>query len=111
MPPRTQVPPLEEATRTALVACYNHADDPELRTRCQMVLLASDQALSADQIAPLVRRSHDTVLRVLQRFPAGGLPALPRRVAPGGSPTITPAWLSELAPGLELEGPRAGGVE
>src|SRR5262249_57444806 len=33
------------------------------------------------------------------------------RVAPGGSPTITPAWLSELARVMELEDPRAVGVE
>ncbi len=92
----TTLPPLTPETYDALLARYNTAPNPETRTRYQMVVLAVEHGWSAEQIAPLVKRSHDTVLRVLHRFVDGGLAAVPRRTAPGGPPTITPAWEAEL---------------
>src|SRR5262249_37662978 len=93
----------------AVAACYHQTDDPELRTRCQMVLLASEQDLSPAAIAPVVRRSHDTVVRVLQRFQQGGLLALPRGTPPGATPTVTAAWQAELQRVIELD-PHTVGV-
>jgi transposase len=90
------MPPLAPETYAELLARYNTAPDPESRTRYQMVVLAVDHAWSAEQIAPIVKRSHDTVLRVLHRFVTGGIAAVPRRTGPGGAPTITPAWEAEL---------------
>jgi transposase len=61
-----------------------------------MILLAVERDLSPRQITPLVHRSHDTVLRVLQRYQAGGLAAVPRKKGPGPKPKVTPAWEEEL---------------
>src|SRR5262249_28685904 len=50
----------------------------------------------------IVLRSQDTVVRVLKRFLAGGVEAVPRRTAPGRNRTITQAWESELLRVIEL---------
>ena len=96
MSQRTSLPAVSAEAHADLLARYNTAADPETRTRFQMVVLALDQNLSTDQIAPVVLRSHDTVLRVLQRFVAGGLAAVPRRKVGGSTPTVTPVWEGEL---------------
>jgi len=101
---------LDATSREAVVARYNHTDDPETRSRCQMVLLAADRGLNAEQIAPLVLRSHDTVRRVLLRFAEGGLAALPRGKGGGHPPTVTPAWKAELERVIERD-PHTCGVE
>jgi len=82
--------------RAAVEGCYERTEEPETRTRCQMVLLAGERRLRPSQIAPLVRRDKATVQRVLRRFVAEGLAGLPRRYAPGPAPTVTLAWLREL---------------
>src|SRR5258708_3245206 len=96
MPVTTSIPPLAPPTYADLLARYNSTPDPETRTRYQIVVLAATHGWSAEQIAPGVKRSHDTVLRVLHRFVAGGLAAVPRRTGPGSPLTITPAWEAEL---------------
>jgi transposase len=80
---------------------YQETHDAETRTRYQMLLLALDGRTST-QIAHLVCRSQDTVVRVLKRFVHGGLEAVPRRTAPGRPRTITPAWEEELLRVIEL---------
>jgi len=95
-------PQATSSAATAVRARYEAAADAETRTRYQMVLLAL-QGLSAVAIAPLVLRSHDTVSRVLARYRAGGLDAVPRRRPPGKSPTVTPAWQEELRRVIELD--------
>ncbi len=95
--------------RAAVEDWYERADEPETRTRCQMVLLAGEQGLRPSQIAPLVRRDVATVRRVLRRFIEDGLGGLPRRYAPGPTPTVTLAWVEELRRVIDLD-PRAAGV-
>jgi transposase len=107
--PTTTFTPLTPKAHAALLAAYNHATDPESRTRYQMLLLRVERDLSPRQIAPLVHRSHDTVLRVLQRYQTGGLPAVPRKKGPGPKPRITPAWEEELLRVVEGD-PRDYGV-
>src|SRR5579859_1580940 len=80
--PVTTPSPDSPEAHAALLANYNHTTERESRTRFQMILLAVERDLSPRQIAPLVHRSHDTVLRVLQRYEAGGLPAVPRKKGP-----------------------------
>jgi transposase len=75
-----------------------------------MVLLAAEYQATTSQIAAIVQRSHDTVLRILQRFAEGGLAALPDRYDTAGNPTITVEWIAELARVIELD-PRTVGVE
>lgn len=98
---RTLIPPLAPEAHAALLARYNAALDPETRTRFQMVLLAVEQDLGPRQIAPLVQRSHDAVLRVLQRYLAGGLDAVPRRKAPGSPPALGSEAQAELGRVIE----------
>jgi transposase len=43
------------------------------------------------------------VQRVLHRYRAGGLAAVPRRVAPGSLPAVPPAWEAELRRVIELD--------
>src|SRR6266536_3639523 len=61
---------------------YQITRDAETRTRFQMVLLCA-QGHTPPQIAQLVRRSPDTVRRVLKRYLAGGADAVPHRPPPG----------------------------
>src|ERR1035437_3395373 len=109
MPQRTVLPPLSAEQRAELLKRYNTTSKPESRTRYQMLLLATDQHLSTLEIAGLVQRSHDSVLRVFQRYLTGGLATVPRRTAPGRQPTITEAWKTELLRVIE-DDPHAHGV-
>ena len=73
---------LTEEAHSALAERFEQADDAETRLRYQMVLLAAD-GYTAPQIAPLVRRSVDTVQRVLRRYGDEGLGGVPHRPRPG----------------------------
>ena len=108
MPRPLTIPPLDEATAAELRRRYDEAADPETRLRYQVVWLAHLGRRVPD-IARTVLRSRDTVARVLHRFREGGLDAVPRRVAPGPAPTVTPAWEAELLRVIELD-PQAVGV-
>jgi transposase len=94
--------PLDELTLTKLRRRYDDASDAKTRTRYQMLLLSASGQTST-QIAQIVLRSQDTVVRVLKRFLAGGLDAVPRRTAPGRMRTITAAWEAELVRVIELD--------
>jgi hypothetical protein len=61
------------------------------------------------KIARIVLRSEDTVARVLKRFLAGGLDAVPWRTPPGRKRKVTVAWEGELLRVIELD-PHAVGV-
>jgi|SRR5215207_1147561 len=99
---------LNPAARAQVRAAFDTTRDAETRLRYQMVLLAAD-GRTAPQIAPLVQRSAATVQRVLRRYRAGGLAAVPYRPIPGAAPAVPPAWEAELCRVIELE-PRAVGV-
>lgn len=109
MPHALTLPPLDAATLSALHRRYNDAPDPDTRSRYQMILLAQ-QGYTAPQIAAMVLRSDDTVLRVLKRFRDGGLDAVPRGYAPGGPRTVTPHWEGELLRVIERD-PHDVGVQ
>jgi len=67
------------------------------------MLLLAQQAYKVPQIARIVLRSEDTVARVLKRFLAGGLEAVPRRTPPGRERRVTAAWEAELLRVIELD--------
>jgi transposase len=96
------LPPLDEQTLSDLRHRYDAASDAETRTRYQMLLLSAKGQTSI-QIAQVVLRSQDTVVRVLKRFLTGGLDAVPRRTAPGRERTVTTAWEAELLRSIELD--------
>jgi transposase len=99
---------LDEVARAEVARRFDATDDAETRTRYQMVLLAAD-GRGAAEIAPLVRRSVDTVQRVLRRYQAGGADGVPRRRPPGQAPRVPAAWRAELERVVEL-GPHEVGV-
>ena len=96
------LPPLDEQSLSDLRHRYDEASDAETRTRYQMLLLSA-KGQTSTQIARLVLRSQDTVVRVLKRFFTGGLDAVPRRTAPGRERTVTAAWEAELLRIIELD--------
>jgi transposase len=95
------LPPLDESTHSELRRRYDETSDAETRTHYQMLLLSA-RGKTSTQIAPLVLRSQDTVVRVLKRFLTGGLDAVPRRTPPGRERTVTAAWEAELLRVMEL---------
>lgn len=96
------LPRLEPATLTELRQRYEETANVESRTRYQMLLLAQ-QEYKVAQIARVVLRSEDTVARVLKRFLAGGLDAVPRHIPPGRERRVTAAWETELLRVIELD--------
>jgi transposase len=100
---------LEKSTLADLRRRYEETTDAETRTRYQMLFL-SLQGQKSSQIAQIVLRSQDTVVRVLKRFLTDGLDAVPRRTAPGRERQITPAWEDELLRVIEGD-PHEVGVE
>jgi transposase len=97
-----RLPPLSDAAVALLQQAYDTTNDADLRLRTQMVLLAH-QGRSVTEIAQVVFRSHDTVVRQLHAFVGGGLDALCPRKRPGPTPTVTPKWEAELLRVIELD--------
>jgi transposase len=99
----------DAAAPTDVEQCYATAHTAATRTRYQIVLLAAD-GRDAWEIAAAVRQSRSTVWRVLQRYRAGGLDAVPHRPRPGYRGRIPAAWEAELRRVIELP-PRDVGVD
>jgi transposase len=100
---------LDPAALAELERRYQVTRDAETRTRYQMVLLNA-QGQTASQIAKVVRRSPDTVRRVLNRYLAGGSEAVPHRPHPGQPSHYPPEWEAELVRVAELD-PHQVGVD
>jgi transposase len=109
MPPPPLRVRLDPAAQAELERRYQATRDAETRTRYQMVLL-NGQGHTPSQIATLVRRSPDTVRRVLKRYLAGGPDAVPHRAHPGQPPHWPPAWEQELVRVADLD-PHQVGVD
>jgi transposase len=99
---------LNDRERAEIDGRYAAARDAETRTRYQMILMAAD-GKPAPQIGWLVRRSEDTVRRVLRRFLHDGLDAVPRRRSPGRPIGVPATWEDELRRVIDLD-PRSVGV-
>ena len=78
---RKQVSELDELCRTTR--------DVRLRTRVQMILLASEQGMSAPEIAVIVRESDQTVRNWMKRNGAEGIEGLSDMPRPGAPRKIT----------------------
>lgn len=107
MPAALRIQVREEA-REEVVRCYEETTDAETRTRYQMVVLASE-GRTAPQIAPLVRRSVDTVARVLRRYQDEGVAGVPYRRRPGCPSPVPAAWAAALVRVIDME-PHTVGV-
>lgn len=96
------LPRLDTTTLAEVRQRYEETPNVESRTRYQMILLAQ-QEYKVPQIARIVLRSEDTVARVLNRFLAEGLDAVPRRTPPGRNRRVTGAWEAELQRVIEVD--------
>src|SRR5215203_4912491 len=109
MPPPTLQVTLDPDAQAELERRYHTTRDAQTRTRYQMVLLNA-QGHTPPQIAQLVRCSADTVRRVLKRYLAGGLDAVPHRPHPGQPPHYPAGWEQELVRVADLD-PHQVGVD
>jgi transposase len=109
MPPPTLRVTLDQVAQAELERRYHSTRDAETRTRYQMVLLNA-QGQTPPRIAQLVRRSPDTVRRVLKRYLTGGPDAVPHQPHPGQPPHYPPAWEAELVRVADLD-PHQVGVD
>jgi transposase len=99
---------VSDQARTELLECYEDASEAETRTRYQMVVLATE-GWTASQIAPLVRRSVDTVQRVLRRYQTEGAAGVPHRRHPGRTSPIPATWEAALLAAIDQD-PHTVGV-
>lgn len=82
--------------RTELETLYRTTKLPRVRTRAQMVLLATEQGLKVPEIVAIVRESESTVLRWLKRYAAEGTEGLMDAPREGRPVTVTPEYLKAL---------------
>jgi transposase len=72
------------------------------------MLLLRAEGHGVVEVAHLTRCSPDTVRRVLKRYLAGGLDAVPHRPHPGQPPHYPPGWEQELVRVADLDPTRSG---
>lgn len=85
MPEARYVRSLSEAERKALRELYRRTANANVRTRCQMILL-STQEYAVSEIAELTLFNEDSVLYWLDRYENDGLPGLEDRPRSGRRP-------------------------
>lgn len=90
MYPTLNLKPITGRQLRRLRELYDQNDDPRVRQRAQVVLLAHD-GYSTAEIATITRQSPMNVRRILHRFMAQGCAGLPDRPRPGRPARITPA--------------------
>jgi len=91
-----QLSPLSPEQIDELSQLYRTTRDVRLRTRVQMVLLAAEQAMSAPEIARVVRESDQTVRNWLKRFEAEGIEGLMDAPRPGSPKLVTPEYATQV---------------
>ena len=91
-----RVPALDPEQLAALENLYRATRDARLRTRAQMVLLATERRLTAAKIAEIVRASEETVRRWLKRYLAEGVQGLRDVPRPGAPRKVTADYKERL---------------
>ena len=104
------LPPLEKAQHKQLEELYHQTKDVRVRMRAQMVLLSVEQQYQAQEIAAIVRESHQTVLRWLKRFQAEGVDGLSDAPRSGRPARTTAAYREQLVTAVRQR-PRSLGLE
>lgn len=105
-----RIGPLEADVKHEVESLYRQTRDAKVRTRAQMVLLSSEQGLTVQEIAGIVRESASTVLRSLKRYSAEGVSGLygqPR----SGRPRVGSAGYWEQALTVVRLRPRSLGLD
>ncbi len=104
-----RIPTLDSEQLTELEEFYRTTREARLRTRAQMVLLAVEQRLVAEEIAGLVRSSEETVRRWLKRYLAEGVEGLRDVPHPGAPRKVTDEYRERLVQAVRRR-PRSLGL-
>ena len=88
----TELPELSADELAALAHLYHTTRNVRLRTRVQIILLATEQRFVAREIAVIVRTAEETVRRWLKRYQAEGSASLADAPRPGAPAKITSAY-------------------
>src|SRR5438105_505984 len=104
-----RIPPLSPEKKAELVELYRRTRDVRLRSRAQMVLLAVEKDLIAEEIGEIVRESDDTVRAWLKRYLAEGVEGLQDRPRPGSPVKVTPEYREQLGKAVRQR-PRSLGL-
>lgn len=91
-----KLPPLNDQQRHELEELYRKTRDPRLRTRTQIILLAAEKQLVAQEIGEIVRLSDQAVRKWLKRYRAEGIEGLKDRPRPGTPQKVTVTYLEKL---------------
>ncbi|MFC1959659.1 helix-turn-helix domain-containing protein [Chloroflexota bacterium] len=105
-----RLPPQNPEQIEALEKLYHTTKDVRLRTRTQMILLATEKQLVAREIAEIVREDEQTVRRWMKRYMAEGVEGLKDAPRPGARPKVTLAYEVELLRVVRLR-PRSMDLE
>ena len=91
-----RIPTLAPEQLDDLEKLYRSTREARLRTRAQMVLLATERHLTAAEIAGIVRGSEETVRRWLKRYLAEGVEGLRDEPHPGAPRKVTEEYCERL---------------
>lgn len=91
-----RIPDLAPEQLAELEELYRTTRDARLRTRSQMVLLAAERRLVAEEIAEIVRSSEETVRRWLKRYLAEGVEGLRDAPHPGAPRKVSAEYREGL---------------
>ncbi len=104
-----RIPTLAPEQLAELETLYRTTRDARLRTRSQMVLLAAERRLVAEEIAGIVRTSEETVRRWLKRYLAEGVEGLRDVPHPGAPRKVTDEYRERLVQAVRRH-PRSLGL-
>ena len=97
MPTRPiRIPALNPEQLDALEELYRTTGGARLRTRAQMVLLATERRMSAAEITGIVRACEKTVRRWVKRYLAEGVDGLRDAAHPGSPRNVTAEYRKRL---------------
>ncbi len=91
-----KLPPPRTEQLNELNELYCKTRDPRLRTRAQIILLAAEKQLVAQEIGEIVRLSDQAVRKWLKRYMAEGIEGLQDMPRSGTPQKVTGAYLEKL---------------
>lgn len=91
-----EVRPLTTEELTQLDDLYRQTKDVRVRSRAQMILLGTEEKMTAPQIANIVRQDEQTVRRWIKRFNAEGISGLSDKPKSGAPKHVTDNYRDRL---------------
>lgn len=90
------LPPLSDEQLQELQELYRKTHVPRIRTRAQIVLLAAEKQLKAQEIATIARLSDQAVRKWLKRYQAEGIEGLKDQPRSGTPKKVTARYREQL---------------